>query len=435
MANFTERKFGQIKADVAGRLGDTGMVFFTNPEIGFAINEAIRVFQILVGYWREQFTVSGGGGGSGFVQIANPTLTDANLITEVLYHMIENPVWPYAGTDMFVTADFTVPLERRRNQFLAETGIYLTRQLITGSDIQTTTITLPQSTLSVERLAWQDQNGVLSNLWETDQYDLNSLKLNATSAVTPPPFAFSASLRDTRVAEFAPVVSSVPVGTQAELIGAQGGSTLDGSGVVLGVPNDFCWILKYGHMADLLDSDGQARDPNRAKYCEMRYRQGTEMTKAYKKVFRVTLNGYQFDPASLQELDARIPGWQNVAGSPNIVAYKGGLIAMSPNPSGPFSFVIDRYADAPVMVNDNTDYLQIDRGYYDIIVDYAVHCSMFKMAGAEFVRTMELLQNMMQLAGEDKPWSQYDYRKMQPWEIDQEAEASQQSQQQGNKAA
>lgn len=426
MALYTDKTFAQMKDDVAGRLDDPLFVFFTSPEVGFAINEAIKIFGLLTGYWREQvsFLVSPN---LPQAQTLTPTLTDIELITEILYHMIEVPNWPYAGTDMFVQSDFLTPLQRRRDQFLAESGLYLSIAAIADTFITTSTFALPEAILSIERLAWVTPTPkVRSNLWPTSQYDLNSLTIDAGPTPPPaPPFAYALNLQSTLTAEFAPVISSVPVGSGIDIIGALAGGSIDGSGLVIGIPNDFCWILKYGHMADLLNSDGQARDENRAKYCQMRYEQGLEIAKVYKKVFRVRVNGSQFQPLTLNDLDGQLPGWQNQVGTPQFMAYAGGLLFTTPIPSSLTSITIDRYMDAPVLVND-ADILQLDKSYYDAIIDYAVHCSTFKMAGAEFTRTMDLLQDFMSLAGEDKPWSQFDYRKLQPFDINNRSNPPQQ---------
>jgi len=194
---YTEKTFAQMKSDVAARLGDTGKVFFVDFEIGFAINEGLRAFQLITGYWREQFS---------FLvthtlpqaQTFTPTLTDIELITEILYHMIEVPTWPYAGTDMFVQNDFLTPLQRRRDQFLAESGIYFSIAAIADTFITTSTFTLPEIVLSVERAAWATPTPahIRSNLWQTNQYDLNSLTIDAgPTPPAAPPFACAINLR------------------------------------------------------------------------------------------------------------------------------------------------------------------------------------------------------------------------------------------------
>jgi len=57
------------------------------------------------------------------------------------------------------------------------------------------------------------------------------------------------------------------------------GSTLSNTGVTVPIPNDFAWYVKWGTMADMLKIQGQANDPIRAEYCEMRFQEGIELAK------------------------------------------------------------------------------------------------------------------------------------------------------------
>jgi hypothetical protein len=49
-------------------------------------------------------------------------------------------------------------------------------------------------------------------------------------------------------------------------------------------------------------------------------------------------------------------------------------------------------APVPVLA---TDYLQVDRGVYDVILDYAQHLAMFKSGGAEFMATIPMYQRFL----------------------------------------
>ncbi len=53
--------------------------------------------------------------------------------------------------------------------------------------------------------------------------------------------------------------------------------------------------------------------------------------------------------------------------------------------------------NAPVPVNSG-DFIQIARGDYDSMLDYAQHLAAFKSAGGEFLATLPLLQNFMERA-------------------------------------
>jgi hypothetical protein len=54
-------------------------------------------------------------------------------------------------------------------------------------------------------------------------------------------------------------------------------------------------------------------------------------------------------------------------------------------------------ANAPIPVQDS-DFVQVSRDVFDIILDYAQMASCFKMGGEEFQKTMPLLANFAKAA-------------------------------------
>lgn len=56
--------------------------------------------------------------------------------------------------------------------------------------------------------------------------------------------------------------------------------TIGDACVPLPIPNFLCWGIKYGVMADMLNKEGEANDPERAKYCESRFSECVQLTRA-----------------------------------------------------------------------------------------------------------------------------------------------------------
>ncbi len=54
---------------------------------------------------------------------------------------------------------------------------------------------------------------------------------------------------------------------------------LDGSGIAMTIPDDWTPYVLWGALADLLNHDGPAYDPVRAKYCQTRYDEGVELAR------------------------------------------------------------------------------------------------------------------------------------------------------------
>src|SRR6266516_6459025 len=81
------------------------------------------------------------------------TVTDRPLISDLLDHLMEPPITDcaiYPGTEMFTLDDLTRAVERRRDQFLAETGVVLTRQDVPITPASR--VSLPDIVIDVRRL-------------------------------------------------------------------------------------------------------------------------------------------------------------------------------------------------------------------------------------------------------------------------------------------
>jgi len=181
------------------------------------------------------------------------------------------------------------------------------------------------------------------------------------------------------------------------LINVKTGATLDvTSGVILGIPDDLCWAVKWGAMANLLGKDGPGRDPARAAFCESRYKLGVELAKATPVILHLLYQGQSLTVDSLQALDSYYANWQGGSSSyaaPNSVAVAGhNMIAVYPTPDGAYSITCDLVKKFPVPANDGIQ-VQVGREQLDMILDYAEHLASFKMAGEEFKATEQQSQN------------------------------------------
>jgi hypothetical protein len=168
---------------------------------------------------------------------------------------------------------------------------------------------------------------------------------------------------------------------------------------VLGIPDFLAWGVKYGALADLLAADGPARDPERAAYCEQRYAEAAALTKINPSVMLTRVNDVQVNTDSVFDLDAYFASWQSAPGAPSSAAMAGrNLIALAPiADAGPYSVSVDVVSNIPVPVLD-ADFLPIDRGSIDPVLDEAQHIAAFKMGGVEFANTLRLHKNFIAAA-------------------------------------
>jgi len=96
-------------------------------------------------------------------------------------------------------------------------------------------------------------------------------------------------------------------------------------------------------------------------------------------------------------MDGWAPEWENLATAwPSLVT--AGMDFIAPCPVATLQGVsMILVGNQPVPVNP-TDYLQVSRDVYDVILDYAQVLASFKEGGAEFAQTQDLEKNFFALA-------------------------------------
>jgi len=325
---------------------------------------------------------------------------DSDLVSLMLYHLVEPQLNAglYVGSDMFVLADFTKALERRRNQFLLETGMVTTAAVVNGPAPSAGRLVLPDSVMDVRRAAWIDANGVFTTLWRSDEWAAEAFKNRWETSPSNPPQAYSTAVEPPVTLQLIPGNSDVG---QVELVTVSSGASLNPTaGVLLGVPDDFAWVVKWGALADLLGREGQSKDTERAQYCEFRWKEGVALARIFTSVMAGYINGVEAFVGPVRSLDTYRAGWQNQtpAKPDTLTAMSWNLLAASPIPdAGAYSIMLDVVKNTPVPVNP-TDQIQLGREELDVILDYAEHLAAFKQAGKEFMDSAPKYQNMIALA-------------------------------------
>jgi len=404
LPSLTAITLGSLETAVLGRLGDSSAVYFATAEVDANLKEALRFWNALARFWRTRVTFTTTAGTSFYdlssVVSANLgyTVTDADLVTSMEYHLLEPPtptIW--TGTEMFTLAQLTAALQRRRDQFLVETGCVLTHYNPVVAIIPTGRVQLQDSIIDVRRLSWISNAGYYSPLWRTDEWAINGLTpgWNQTSGT---PNAYSVSVTPPFAIQLAP--PNAENGTLDALVVNSGAELNPATPVAMGIPDDFCWAVMWGALADLLGENGPAYDPARAEYCESRWRSGIEIAMTSATVMDAQTNGIQLTVGTLADADGLDPTWQNQPGSPQTVAMAGmNILAVTPTPDDAYSITLDIVQNAPMPANNSAQIL-LSRDVADVIVDYAQHISAFKQQGEEFFTTGSLLERIMRLGSE-----------------------------------
>jgi len=400
---YTHTRRSELRAALRSRLGETSARYWADAELNLCTDEALRTWQAASRFYRERGVFQTEANvpfydlSSKLSPLLGYTITDANAITLMEYHLLEPPtptVW--TGTDMFSLAELTEAVERRRNQFLLETAATLTRSLDPIAPPPSGRVELADTVIDVRRAAWRSTGGTYTHLWREDEHNLNSYK-RGWSVNPDTPAAFSVILTPPVQLQLAPVPADEG---QLDLVTVRTGAALDpGTGVLLGVPDDYVWAVKWGALADLLGKEGPARDPTRAAYCERRWREGVDLCRGSGLVLEAEIDGLPVPPATLEELDAYAPTWQNSIGTPTAVATAGANILAVGNavPDGIYSVTLDVVRRFPIP-NGDGDWVRVGREHLDAVIDYALHIASFKMGGAEFEATMPHYERLLRLA-------------------------------------
>lgn len=414
MPTFSYPSLSQALAQLGERLYDSKSQFWTNDEKTLYIQEALRTFNSLASFWRSDFifnTVQG----IQWYDITNPTqcpntlrpmtVADVDLFQIIQYHLLEPPSGTtWSGSKQFNEDDLQQAVQRKRDEVLGNSGCTLTQGLVgapTGSP--PAVVVMPDTTLEIRRVAWIPVGSPIgfspSVMYQSDVWAGGSfVPLYPTNNPgTPSTYYKSAQPPISFLPDTAPAVPG-----QYDVLSIQSGGLLDlHSPSILPIPDDWTWVLKWGALADLLSIDSVSKDPQRAQYCQARYRMGLDMLMRSPALLALRLNNIPTFVDSVFSADCFNPGWQAASqGPPDAVLTAGlNLLAITPPPNaGPYGVAATVVQNAPLPQALN-DPIQMSRDNYDSILDYAQHLASFKMGGDEFMSSSSLLDSFLKQAG------------------------------------
>ncbi len=406
---YTSQTWLQLRNRLIDRLGDN--LFFSDtgsfPEISGYLRESLRVWNCLARFWRDRVTFSTAAG-TQWYRLPDQTTAPANifsftvpsqqLVAEAQYHVLE-PATPtvWTGTDMFTLDAVVNSLQRRRDQFLLETAITLNQSIVGNPISGEGRMEMPETTIDVRRVAWRSGAGTYSHLWRRDEWAANAQNRMWNISPSARPTSYSLISMPPLRLQFIPP-PSLP--GQIDLLSVNRGAAIDiVANTLIGIPDDFAWAIKWGALADIMDTEGQGNDSSRSKYCEERYQQGSQLAQLEPTVFLVQINGVNVPIVSLQELDAHRRTWQNTTGRPVLAALNRDMLALSPVPDAIYSVTLDALIPAPIPTAD-ADQLNLGPEILNVVLDYAHHIASFKQGGLEFFDTQRGFENMIRLASD-----------------------------------
>lgn len=388
--------FNGARIQAAQRLSDERMVFWSKDELGIYINAALREFNAISRIFRDRGTfntaasatfydltaVLKNGAGNPFL---SPTITDAQLLEQAKLMLIEpNPGDNASFTDGFTLSTFTDSFTQRRNQFLLETGIYVSQPTPQVVPAGTDRVTFTDDTIiDVRRATWTDLSGNVTQLTREDEFSS---------------FSFSPSwVQDTGVPQRYSIFPD-PLLTIQLIPPPNDNGTLTIQSISSGVvPDDFTPAILWGALADLVGSPGPGYDPLRAAYAEQRFQEYLVVGRQFVTVQQAYLNGVPAATQAIYDADMFEPDWQTPSVPSSVLLVGANLLATAPVANGIYGVVIDAVSNAPQLTADS-DPFPLGREYLDDFLDYVTHLAIFKQGGAELQQSLPMYDSFVKTA-------------------------------------
>lgn len=393
--------FLTLRQQLAQRLNDPTMTFWTDGELKVQIWNALRFWNALTGDNKVRYSLNATPGTVWYdlQQLAGSprlvTLTDQDVYSWLQYALLEAQATNAAvGSGQYSTDDFVQAVQRKRDEFLFKSGC-------TG-----TILSLPVSpnspTISVPAKAIQTLRGYwIPKLAGADAYALmkGDPWVNAAYVedLTPSdPETFSAGMEVPGQITITPPpdapgnVELLLIESQALLIATVPTSMI--------LPSDFVPALLWGALSDLLGSGTEKQDQERAEYARKRYEQFVELLQHYPFVFSASADGVPIYVDAVEVLDFYEPNWRTTSANPSVVGLAAQNLVAFPT-AAKMNVVLFLCANASLPTADG-DCIVLGQEVIDAILDYAQHTASFKMGGADFQATMPLFEHIVKLAAQ-----------------------------------
>lgn len=400
--SYTHTTQAAAKTILKARLDDASGVFYTDTEIGYAIVEALRMWNAITGHDRASGTFNTSAGtvfydlssvlvDGAAAKLRDRTVRDRRLVEEIQYHLIEAVgATSWTGTDQFTLPQILGALQRRRDQFLAETACVVAERTDNVTGGGTGLVTFPDTVIGIRRAVYHTSEGRYFSLRPSDERTAVSPAVLWTTPGIPR--AYSSAVTSQLTVQLIPPPSMT--GTLESIV-VSSGATLDttadvNTGVLMGIPEDLVWGVKYGALADLLADEASA-DPQRAAECEAYYQLAVALGMHMPVVLNAKIGEVPIIPSSLAVLDLHRSGWQGKnRGTPDTVAIVGpDLVAIANVPAGINTVTLDVIRTAKVPANDAA-YIELGKDSLEAVLGMAQHLLTFKVGGAEHAATQAL---------------------------------------------
>lgn len=404
MPQYTHTTLANFKSQLSEMLGDRSKTFFTDVELTSYTQEALLTWGAASLYYRttNSFLTDNS---IAFYDLAAelPDLLiltkDRDIAQQLMFSLLEPQITDWLlwqGSEQFSLQAISSAIQHAADRFLLESGIFMSVFPVTNLLTPVSKVTIPEDVLDVRRVASYNFEEKVRILSQEDPASLQAYMVDWESPKSKPEF-WSVITEPLRTLQLAPPANDI---TLLQLLVIPNANTVDFEvGQILGIPSCFTWAIKYLALAELLGPHTQAADLIRAKYAAMRGEEAIALAQLYPSALNAHINGKQINISSLSDFDTYQWNWQNQSGVPEQMAVASwNLIALSPVPSSSDVSIEIDYVSNPPLPSADTDFIQIDKGYIGMLLDFCRHLALFKVGGEEFLESKQGYDRMIQAA-------------------------------------
>jgi len=371
---------------------------WTPAELEIYITTSLRQMNSLCWQWRQDFQYNDpvnlwNSLGSLAGSPRQRTLFDTDAYIEMQYLLLEPPSGSgtWTGTNQFNLSVMSQALQRRRDEMIQLGN--LNQSLLTGIPLTPNTIRteLDDQIIDVERVRYIPVTGSPNTLYRDDtiSQEFYEAPLYQLQPGTPQTFSLSSEPPLSWQVDIPPAQP----GTYEAIVLQSGAPFNPPTPTLIGIPDDFVFVLEFGALADLLGQESESTDHERADYCMKRYQEGLELMLKTPWIGLGKVNGVAVSIDSIFALDQYDVNWDSNPSGFGPVLVAGGV----DNIAAPLAqgIGVTVLGNAPILDSTNT-WVQISRPMADTMFDLAQARCMFKCGGGEWKAALELEKRALQ---------------------------------------
>jgi len=389
--SFSWLTLAQAQTQLSQRLNDNSFSFWTQAELTYYIQQSLRQFNSLTWTFRQDFNYNSSSLWNSLGSLTGSprlrTLTDNYIYGELEYLLLEpsNTTGTWTGTNQFSISVLSQALQRRRDEMIQVSNC--NQVLSSGIALTPNTIRtqLPDNVIDVERVRYIPVSGSPNTLYRDDTVanEWFNAPLYQLSSGTPQTFSLSSEPPLSWQVDIPP---DQP-GTYEAVVLQSGESFNPPTPTLIGIPNDFAWVIEFGALADLLGQEEESTDRERSAYCLKRYQDGLQLMLKTPWIELGRVNNQAVSIDSIISADRYDPEWDSNPTGFGPVIVSGGMDFVAAPVNSNIGLTVLGNAPVPTV---GTDFLQISRSDADIMFNFAQSRAMFKVAGEEWKQALEL---------------------------------------------